>query len=53
MTIRLGGAGKIIGGGSGTFTWTLTPAMETHGVKIISANNNVFKINFFIRSPPF
>jgi hypothetical protein len=50
-TSTSGGAGKIIGGGRGKLTCTLTPAIAETGIKTIKIKNT-FKINLFIGLPP-
>jgi hypothetical protein len=54
MITGIGGAGKIIGGGSGIGidTWTSTLAMDVSGKKTMIVNKNILKICFFIGLPP-
>jgi len=54
MITGTGGAGKIIGGGSGIGidTWTSTLAMDVSGTKTMIVNKNILKICFFIGLPP-
>jgi hypothetical protein len=60
-TTTSGGAGKIIGGGRGIGGTMGTggtggpggQAITENGMKTINAKNNILKINFFIRTPPF
>jgi hypothetical protein len=54
MITGTGGAGKIIGGGSGIGidTWTSTLARDVSGTKIMIVNKNILKICFFIGLPP-
>jgi hypothetical protein len=52
ITTSSGGTGKIIGGGRGMLTCTLTPAITENGTKNTNVKNNILKINFFIGLPP-
>ena len=52
ITIGKGGTGKIIGGGRGISTCTVTPAITDAGAKTINIKREILKINFFIEKPP-